>query len=47
VNAGLPERFVGVQVANAREECLVQQQRLDATFASPQARGQRLWVELE
>ena len=36
-----PERLVGVDVADARDERLVEQQRLEATLASPQSAPER------
>jgi len=41
VNARQPQRLVGVQIADARDEGLVEQERLDAALARAQFLGER------
>src|SRR5438046_2974408 len=47
MHAGFPERLIGVQVADAGQERLVEQQRLDPPFSSAQLRHQQRFVQID
>ena len=46
IYAGVKQRFVGVDIANTRHYCLVEQQRLDVCFAPVQGFRQGLGKKL-